>query len=128
MAFKKKIMICDDDAGIVNMLEMLLEFAGDYSVESDTDSLHIHEKLLTEKPDLLLVDLWMPVVSGDQVIKRVRETRELAYLPIIAISASPDGEQIALDAGADLFLAKPFDMDEILAKLDHYLHEEDQQI
>lgn len=125
MMLKKKIIICDDDHGIANMLEMLLEFTGDYSVESETDSLHIHDRLMEEKPDLLMVDLWMPVVSGDQVIKRVRETRELAYLPIIAISASPDGEKIALDAGADLFIAKPFDMDDLLGKLDHYLQDED---
>lgn len=117
MAVKKKIMICDDDLGIVNMLEMLLEYTNEYEVKSETESLNIHEQLLVTKPDLLIVDLWMPVISGDQVIRRIRETEELKNLPIIAISASPDGERIALSAGADSFLAKPFDMDAMLNQL-----------
>ncbi|MCL7987020.1 response regulator [Sphingobacterium sp. lm-10] len=117
VANKKKIIICDDDHGIVNMLEMLLEYTGEYMVESETDSLKIHERLLSGQQDLLLVDLWMPVVSGDQVIRRIRETKELEGLPIIAISASPNGEKIALAAGANAFLAKPFDMDVMLREL-----------
>ena len=110
---KKKIIICDDDKGIVDMLELLLEYSG-ADIASETNSLHIHALLLNENPQILIVDLWMPNISGDQVIRKVRETIELKNLKILAISASRDGEKIAMEAGADAFLAKPFDMDEIL--------------
>ncbi|MFD1770371.1 response regulator [Sphingobacterium suaedae] len=110
---KKKIFICDDDLGIVDMLELILEFT-DADTISEGNSIHAFDRLLETKPNMLIVDLWMPVVSGDQLIRRIRSTDALRDLYIICISASRDGEKIAQEAGADLFLAKPFDMDDII--------------
>lgn len=62
----------------------------------------------------MIIDLWMPVFSGDQIIHMVRKHQAYSDLPIIAISASRDGEKIALDAGATKFIAKPFDGDQLV--------------
>lgn len=110
---QKKIFICDDDMGIVNMLEMMLEFT-DAKVLTETNSLMAYNRLLSERPDVFIVDLWMPEMGGNQIIEQIRSCDELKDTYILCISASRDGEKVAMEAGADIFLAKPFDMDEIL--------------
>lgn len=110
---RKKIFICDDDKGISEMLEMIFEFI-DADTIVETNSLNAYERLRRYKPDVLIVDLWMPVISGDLLIQKVRKDQDLSNIFILCISASRDGETIALDAGADMFLPKPFDMDDIL--------------
>ncbi|RZK41061.1 MAG: response regulator [Pedobacter sp.] len=117
---KKKILICDDDEGIIDMLELILEETG-HQIIPETNSLNVKSILEREKPDLILLDLWMPVLSGDQVLKSLRANEKTKELPVIVISASRDGKEIALGAGASDFLAKPFDMDELLQKVDEYL-------
>ncbi len=110
---RKKIFICDDDKGISEMLEMIFEFI-DAETIVETNSINAYERLRRYKPDVLIVDLWMPVISGDLLIQKVRKDQDLSNIFILCISASRDGETIALDAGADMFLPKPFDMDDIL--------------
>ncbi|RZF60297.1 response regulator [Sphingobacterium corticibacterium] len=111
---RKKIFICDDDKGISEMLEMIFEFI-DAETIVETNSINAYERLRQYKPDVLIVDLWMPVISGDLLIQKIRKDRELSNIFILCISASRDGKTIALDAGADMFLPKPFDMDGILS-------------
>jgi len=110
---QKKILICDDDYGIVNMLELMLEDL-DAQVISETNSTKVGERLIQEQPDLLIVDLWMPVVTGDEIIKFIRQHDGLKHIFILCISASRNGEEVAMEAGADVFLGKPFDMDDLL--------------
>lgn len=116
----KTILICDDDEGILDMLEIVLEGSG-YHIVSVQNSLHLYEVIDREHPDLLLLDLWMPVLSGDQVLKSLRKNPKTHELPVIVISASRDGQQIAVDAGANDFMAKPFDLDLLLEKIQHYV-------
>jgi DNA-binding response OmpR family regulator len=117
---RKKILVCDDDPGILDMLEFILEETGHHII-TEKDSLNVKAILDREKPDLILLDLWMPVLSGDQVLKTIRANPLIAQLPVIVISASRDGKEIAFEAGASDFLAKPFDIDELLEKVRSYL-------
>lgn len=118
---RKKILICDDDEGIIDMLELVLEETG-HEIITETNSLNIKSILKKDVPDLILLDLWMPVLSGDQVLKTLRSSEDTKQLPIIVISASRDGKEIAFDAGATDFVAKPFDIDELLLKIEKYLN------
>lgn len=118
---RKKILICDDDEGITDMLELVLEETG-HEIITETNSLNIKSILKEDLPDLILLDLWMPVLSGDQVLKTLRADENTKQLPVIVISASRDGKEIALDAGATDFVAKPFDIDELLHKIEKYLN------
>ncbi len=106
----KKIMICDDDQGIVEMLELFLDLEG-YQVLSETNSTNLTKQLIAYQPDLLLLDLWMPVLSGDQLIKIIRNTPEIKNIPILVLSASVEG------LGANGFIAKPFDLNEITSSI-----------
>ncbi|AZA60433.1 response regulator [Chryseobacterium indoltheticum] len=116
----KKIMICDDDDSILEVLQMMLEFDG-YTVFLENNSTNLIKQINNVNPDLLLMDLWMPVLSGDQLLKTIRTTSELKNLPVIIFSASVDGKEIASSAGADTFIAKPFDMDDISSKIEGLL-------
>ena len=110
----KTILICDDDEGILDMLELILEETG-YRIIPVKNSLEIYEEIEKQQPDLILLDLWMPVLSGDQVLRTLRKNPETQSLPVIVISASREGARIAQEAGADLFLAKPFDLETLVS-------------
>ncbi|MCD9854455.1 response regulator [Epilithonimonas sp. JDS] len=116
----KKIMICDDDPGILEVLEMMLEIEG-YTVFTESNSTNLIKEINNTLPDLLLMDLWMPVLSGDQLLRTIRGTKELEHLPVIILSASVDGNEIANNAGANGFIAKPFDMDDVSTKIQNIL-------
>ncbi|WP_412465955.1 response regulator [Pedobacter sp. KLB.chiD] len=118
---KKKIMICDDDEGIIDVLEMILDEVG-HTVISVNDSLKVQAAIDKEQPDLLILDLWMPRLSGQEVLKHLRKNSEHHQLKVIVISASRDGEQVATDAGANQFIAKPFDLNNILDSVNALLN------
>jgi DNA-binding response OmpR family regulator len=113
---QKKIMIADDDPGIVDAVEMLLEFEG-YEVTSTVDGstvLDMRENL----PDLLLLDIWMSGEDGRDICKKLKQQPLTKNIPIIMVSASRDIKESAMEAGADDFLAKPFEMDDLLKKIE----------
>lgn len=108
-------MICDDDQGILDMLQRVPESDG-LDVVTVSNSLGLLEVVREEKPDLQLLDLWIPVLPGALVRKRLREQDDRGRLPVLVISASQDGKPIALTYGADDFPAKPFDLDGLTAR------------
>jgi DNA-binding response OmpR family regulator len=116
----KKIIVCDDDQGILDVLQMLLETEG-FIVFTEINSTNLIKQIQNNSPDLVLLDLWMPLLSGDQVLKAIRSTNDIKDLPVIVLSASVDGSDIASDAGANDFVAKPFDLDDIISKINNLL-------
>jgi DNA-binding response OmpR family regulator len=113
---QKRIMIADDDPGIVDAVEMLLEFEG-YQVTSTVDGSTVLD-MKDELPDLLLLDIWMSGEDGRDICKKLKSLSATKNIPVIMISASRDIKESALAAGADDFLAKPFEMDELLRKIE----------
>ena len=118
---KKKILVCDDDHEILEVVRLILEEEG-YQVCLETGSFHLLERAIAEKPDLLLLDLWMPLLPGDELARQIRLTPELAGLRIVIFSATRDGKQRAMQAGADCFVTKPFDINELLTTINNCLH------
>jgi DNA-binding response OmpR family regulator len=112
----KKIMIADDDPGIVDAVEMLLEFEG-YEVISTVDGSTVLD-MKDNLPDLLLLDIWMSGEDGRDICKRLKQGPLTKNIPVIMVSASRDIEESALEAGADDFLAKPFEMNDLLKKIE----------
>jgi DNA-binding response OmpR family regulator len=112
----KKIMIADDDPGIVDAVEMILEFEG-YDVTSTLDGSTVLD-MKDELPDLLLLDIWMSGEDGRDICKKLKQEPLTKNIPVIMISASRDIKESAMEAGADDFLAKPFEMNELLKKIE----------
>lgn len=120
MGLLKQVMIADDDPGILDAVQAMLEFGG-YEVSSTYDGATILD-MQENFPDLLLLDIWMSGTDGRDVCKALKSQQLTRDMPIIMISASTELEKSAKDAGADDFLEKPFDMDELLGKIDFHLN------
>jgi len=108
-----KILVIDDDQGILEAVKAILEFDG-YEVTTAGDSEHLKSLKADKLPNLILVDLLLSGKNGKGIIKLVKENDHTKDIPIIMLSAHPDAQAAALDAGADDFLAKPFDMNNLL--------------
>lgn len=115
----KKITIVDDDPAILEVLKIILEDKG-YSITLIEDAIDVTERILKEKPDLILLDNLMPGRSGAEIVKELKFIEKTKLIPIIMISANHDIKKIVKDVGADGFLAKPFDMEELLLLLHKY--------
>lgn len=123
MNTQMKVMIADDDPGILDAVEAMLEFGG-YEVSSTSNGATVLD-LKEDLPDLLLLDIWMSGTDGRDVCRKLKEKELTKDMPIIMISASTELERSAKEAGADDFLEKPFDMEELLNKIGSFLKKED---
>ncbi len=115
----KRIMVADDDKGIVEVLSMILENGG-YEVKSTANGQTV-PRIGEYLPDLVLLDIWMVGIDGRDICKYLKNQKLTENIPIIMISANKDIEKIAKDAGADDFIPKPFDMDNLLEKVGKYV-------
>lgn len=119
---KKKILVVDDDAAIVEAIQMMLEMSG-YEVITSTDGKILY-RMDHKMPDLVLLDIWMSGVDGRDLSLFLKKNKKTRAIPVIMLSANNDAESIAKKAGADGFLSKPFDMQELLDLLERFLKEE----
>lgn len=117
---KKKIMIADDEKDIAEVLSFILEDAG-YEVSSTANG-ETAKKVQEYLPDLLLLDIWMKGVDGRDICKYLKSQRVTKNIPIIMISAHNETQNIALEAGANDYITKPFDMDLLLSKVKENLN------
>jgi len=115
-----KIMIADDDAGIVDAIEMILDYKG-YQVSTATEN--TFDRITEERPDVLLLDIWMSGEDGIEVCKALKNQESTRTIPVIMISASKDVGNSALRAGADDFVSKPFEMKDLITKIESFLPE-----
>jgi putative two-component system response regulator len=112
------VLIVDDEFSGRQTLESVLEGDG-YNIEMAESGMEALEKLKTIQPDIILLDVMMPGMTGFEVCQRIRSDPLVAEIPIIVLTALDDRESLltALKAGADDFIAKPFDRYELRARL-----------
>lgn len=116
----KKIFIADDDEAIVDATSLMLEMEG-YEVSHTLNGAAVHAALL-QRPDLLVLDIWMSGIDGRDVCRQVKADPATGDVPVLMISASREIRESALASGADDFLAKPFDMYELLHKINKLIN------
>ncbi len=110
-----KILVAEDDTDIQEVLRLYLVNSG-FEVVSAYDGSEAYELMLSEKPDLALLDIMMPVINGYELTKKIRE---ISNIPIIILSAmNADSDKIlGLDIGADDYITKPFNPLEVIARI-----------
>ena len=114
----KKILVADDEPNIVTALEFLLERDG-YQVRTARNGDEALKAIETDPPDLVLLDIMMPVKSGYEICKRIRENPEWAGIKVVMLSAKGREVEVnkGLALGADLYVTKPFSTRELMEKI-----------
>ena len=118
----KKVFIADDESGFVATLKSRLEFEG-FEITTAPDGKAALEQIPVEKPDLVLLDIMMPAVNGYQVCRELKEDPDTSSIPILMLTAkSQESDKFwGMEAGADDYMTKPFDMDELIKKIEALL-------
>jgi DNA-binding response OmpR family regulator len=115
----KKILVVDDDRDILEAISFMLDA---YGFQVETDSGGTVEKIIKEySPNLLLLDMLLSGKDGRDITRKLKSETSTKGLPIIMISAHPTAEKTIMESGADDFLAKPFEMDELIKRINKYI-------
>ncbi len=112
---KKRILVADDDPAILDSVKMLLEDEG-YIVEVTANGETV-KKLQNDLPNLLILDIWMSGIDGRTICRYLKQSDSTKHVPIIMFSANKDTALHAKESGANDFLEKPFEIDELLGKV-----------
>ncbi len=115
---QRKILIADDEKDIVELIAYNLEREG-YAVVKAFDGQKAWEMINADKPDLIILDLMMPAISGMEVCRMIRRQTATASLPIIMLTAKSDSVDkiLGLEVGADDYITKPFHIQELIARV-----------
>src|ERR1700675_3594327 len=119
-----RILIVDDEQGNVDLLKRVLALGGYEHVWGTTDPREFQGLFSEFRPDLILLDLFMPHLDGFAVLAQLQlAVPPSSYLPVLVLSAdiTPDAKRRALSEGAKDFLSKPFDVDEVLLRIRNML-------
>jgi DNA-binding response OmpR family regulator len=108
----KKIIIFDDDEDILSICSYILEEQG-WEVHTFTDCNNIVEKVSGISPDVILMDNWIPDAGGIIATQTLKKDDQLKNIPVVYFSANSDIQLLADHAGAETYLAKPFDLEEL---------------
>ncbi len=111
-----KILVCDDERHIVRLIQVNLERQG-WQVITAYDGKEGLEKVLSEKPDLMVLDVMMPYMDGFEVLKSLRKDPATEKLPVIMLTAKAQDKDVfeGYHYGADMYLTKPFNPKELVS-------------
>src|SRR5579871_1005815 len=111
----KKILAVDDERHIVRLVQVNLERAG-YEVVTAFDGKEALEKVESERPDLVVLDVMMPYMDGFEVLKNLRKNPETRELPVIMLTAKAQDADVfrGWQSGVDCYLTKPFNPMELI--------------
>lgn len=112
----KRISILEDDAGIREIVTLLLESEG-YEVSTFSDVSSFMARNTSNEPDLYLLDIKLPDGNGLEVCNLLKSARETKHIPIVMMSAHEGVEQMRKNCKAEDFIAKPFDIYEFLGRV-----------
>lgn len=119
---KATVLIVDDEPFNIEVLEQAME-ENDYRVLTASNGKEAWEKIQSEEPDLVLLDLMMPVMDGFEVLAKVKDDPMLRNIPIIIVSAEQDSKNVVkgIKQGAEDYLTKPVDPAQFLKKVKEFL-------
>ena len=120
----KRILIVDDEEGIVKLVKMYLEHHR-YEVITAIDGQEGLERAKTEKPDLIVLDLMLPKMDGYKVCGLLKRDTRYAKIPVILFTAKSQEKDVKLgqEVGADAYIIKPFEPEVLLSKIEELINQ-----
>ena len=113
----KNIIVIDDDVAILDSLGLMLNFEG-FNVSAFERGSEIFKCVENQcKPDIILLDMWLSVEDGREICRKLKNYDSTKNIPVVIISASRGLEKTAMQSGADAFIAKPFEFEDVINKL-----------
>jgi len=113
---KKRIHILEDDQEIRNVIEILLSEEG-FELQLSSSFAELKKNIQDAMPDLFLLDVMLPDGNGAEICEDLKTDIFTKHIPIIVMSAQNNSEQKAIDAFADDYISKPFDIDDVLKRI-----------
>lgn len=125
---RARVLIVDDESDIVSTIQYRLKFC-EFEVVTASNGKEGLEKAANEKPDLILLDINMPIMDGHQMLEHLRNRPELRDIPVIMLTAYSDTRDIAKAANLNIvdYVTKPFDFTELMGKISNALENKIQQ-
>ncbi|MBO9671795.1 MAG: response regulator transcription factor [Sphingobacteriaceae bacterium] len=117
---RKRIHILEDDQEIRNVIEILLKDEG-FELQLSSSFEELKKNIQDAMPDLFLLDVMLPDGNGAEICEDLKNDIFTKHIPIIVMSAQNNSEQKAIDALADDYISKPFDIDDILKRINAQL-------
>src|SRR6266567_2821148 len=117
---KKKILIAEDDKAIVDVVKIILENEG-YEVHTADQGSIVHQHIKEHNPDMIILDIWLYGEDGGKIAKEIKTKPQTRHIPIVLMSASNETEKVTKSVGADDFLLKPFNIDDLLYIVRKYI-------
>jgi DNA-binding response OmpR family regulator len=115
-----RILVVDDDVDILSVMEILLTMKG-FEVAVITKGENTFPKIVTFKPDIILLDVLISGQDGRTICRKLKSDNKTSGIPVIMFSAHPGAAATIAEYGADDFIAKPFDVANLLQKVNHQL-------
>ena len=116
----KKILVVDDDADILDMMQLILKGEG-YEVQTSLNGA-CFQQMYSELPDLIILDILLSGADGREICQQVKSREETRHIPVILFSAHFSARDITATIGADAFLPKPFHLVELINLVKRYLY------
>lgn len=126
MAYEKTILVVDDEPDVVSLLEATLKGDG-FNVLTAYDGIAALDLCSTEKPDLVLLDIMMPMMSGYEVCEQIKANPLTQQIPVLCISSAhtPEARAQSIRVGAAELIKKPFLPKELIAQIRRHLPKDD---
>jgi len=115
-----KILVVDDDTDILSVMEILLTMKG-FEVQVTSKGENTFPKIESFKPDLILLDVLISGHDGRVICKKLKSNKETSHIPVIMFSAHPGAAASIAEYGANDFIAKPFDVNNLMKKVNAQL-------
>lgn len=110
---RKLVLVVDDDPDLRELMKLVLEGAG-YGVQTASDGKEALERLALQLPSVVLLDMKMPGMNGWQFAEELRRAYD-RRVPIVVVTAAEDARKTAEEIGAEGYLGKPFELDDVLS-------------
>ena len=120
MKKKSLILVLDDDPDICIMIKMVLDYYGYDAMDAENEE-NATKIILSNHVDLVIMDMLLSGADGTDICRRLKLDKETSSIPILMFSAHPTAKETCLAAGADDFISKPFEMNDMMEKISFFL-------